>query len=906
MSAEIDPLAKQKQAEKELKRYRDHLEDLVIERTAELRAANQQLQREIAERKLAEAERERLLIAEREQRLLAETMQEVILALASQTNHAAVLNEILRQTQRIVQYNTANITLLQDDLMRVAFWQGYEAFNTEEFVANLTQTLVDFPLERSVTQSRIPLVIHDTQQQPGWVMLAETAWIRSYLIVPICLQDQVLGLLRLGANTPGKFSIEDAQRLQALAHAAAIALENARLHAETETRLREQMALREAGAVISSTLDLTTVLNYIIEQMGRAIDATSAYISGYNPDFSWTVLAEYYGPEASVAEKGGSDLGVTYSAPEDDPEYLNFLRAGRIEVLHPDGPNIHEITRDQLQQYGAQSALLIPLRINGELIAFADLWESRYRREFTQAEINLCQTIAQQAAMAIHNAQLYQQTQRQARQMEQILHSVRAGILLLDADRRVKLANTAGQNYLAVLAGVEVGQVLSHLGGRPLADVLVFLPPGQSHELTPVGVSNPLFHVYANPVVAGQVETEGWVMVVRDVTDERDIQKRMQQQEKLAAVGQLAAGIAHDFNNILTSIIGFAELARYSSNLPLTVYDDLGHIVQQGQRAAHLVRQILDFARKNMIARRTIDLGQLLAETVKFLERTIPEDIQLDLKIEPNQAGYSLNADPTQLQQALTNLAVNAADAMPTGGILKFNLLRFTLVKGQYPLYPELHPGDWLALTVSDTGVGMSAEVQKHLFEPFFTTKEVGQGTGLGLAQVEGIIKQHEGYIQVGSRVGQGTIFTLYFPALASSLPAETPTPMSQGSQQQGQGKLILLVEDNQSVREVVQAMLTSLGYEVLVASNGRSALQIYEQSQARITLVITDITMPEMGGLALAEALRLKNPAVKILAMSGYPLKMATRELSAQGIVGWLQKPLSFDQLAQRLKQVL
>lgn len=905
-------ITEQKQAKEELQRYRDHLEDLVIERTAGLRAANQQLRREIVERQQAEAERERLLATEREQRLRAETMQEVVLALISQTSRTAVLDEILRQAQRIVQYSTANITLLQNQIMRVAFWQGYEAFNAEAFVANLIQRVSDFPLERSVIQSRTPLVIFDTDQEPDWVKQVETAWIRSYLIVPICLQNETLGLLRLGSDTPHKFSLEDVRRLQPLANAAAVALENARLYAETQQRLKEQTALRQAGAIISSTLDLSGVLNLIAEQMSRAIEATSAYISVYNPDSSWTVLAEYYGPEASEREKEASDLGVTYFSPKDEPTHLDVLLAGQIEIFHRDDPNTPKSIQNHLQQFDAQSSLLIPLRFGNELVAFADLWESRRRREFTPDEITLCQGIAQQAAIAIEHARLYaktqklyEETQKQARQLDQVLSTIISGIILLDSNYRIKMVNPAGLNYLLLLSGGKVNQTCTHLGGRPLAEFLTAPQQGLNHEVTPEGLFRPIFEVYARPILTGP-EAEGWVMMVRDVTEQRDTQKRMQQQEKLAAVGQLAAGIAHDFNNILTSVIGFAELARNAPDVPAPVIQDLGHIVQQGQRAARLVRQILDFARKNIVAKRLIDLRVLLEEVVSFLQRTIPETIRLELTIEPHESGYTLNADSNQLQQALTNLTVNAADAMPGGGLLKFSLASLTLTLNSNLPCPEMTPGEWLVLTVADSGVGMSPEVQKHLFEPFFTTKEVGQGTGLGLAQVEGIVKQHEGCIQVESQVGKGTTFTLYFPALPSPQSAIFyPKPLAKGTQL-GQGKVILLVEDNQAVLEVVEAMLKDLGHRVLTATNGRRAFEIYEEYQNNIALVITDLTMPEMGGLALAEALYSKNRAVKILGMTGYPLKEKNEDLLAQGIVGWLQKPLTLEHLARQLERVL
>jgi PAS domain S-box-containing protein len=523
--------------------------------------------------------------------------------------------------------------------------------------------------------------------------------------------------------------------------------------------------------------------------------------------------------------------------------------------------------------------------------------------ELSAANQKLQQEIVDRQRAEAEREQLYQQTQKQAEQLEQILNAVQAGIILLDNEYRIKAVNSTAQICLPILTNVDLGQPCTHLGGHPLSEFLSELPPGGYYEVTPEGESRPIFEVKMRPVIAAP-EAAGWVLVARDVTDQRDIQKRAQEQEKLAAVGQLAAGIAHDFNNILTSIIGFAELARYEANVPVSVQTDLNHVVQQGKRAANLVRQILDFARKNITSKRPLEFNGFLADVVRLLERTIPETIRLELEIESVQETFTLNADATQLQQVLTNLAVNAADAMPSGGLLKFRLSRFTLQPGQWPPCPGLAPGDWLVLTIMDTGTGISAKDLPHIFEPFFTTKEVGQGTGLGLAQVDGIIKQHDGYINVESKVGKGTTFTLYLPlfqAKRSSLFEVNPrTKFS------GRGETLLLVEDDPAVLEVTQAMLKGLGYQVLTASNGLVALDIYDRHRDQIAVVITDLTMPNMGGLALAEALQAKNREIKILAMTGYPLKIGTGALRANGISGWLQKPLSLEQLAKKLDQVL
>ncbi len=379
-------------------------------------------------------------------------------------------------------------------------------------------------------------------------------------------------------------------------------------------------------------------------------------------------------------------------------------------------------------------------------------------------------------------------------------------------------------------------------------------------------------------------------------------QGQILQQERLAAVGQLAAGIAHDFNNILTSILGFAELLRMSPDTLEPARLDLGRIVAQSQRAARLVRQILDFSRKSIRRPQQLDLVLFFEETFHFLKRTIPENIYLNLEAEPDEC--LVDADSTQFQQVLTNLAVNARDAMPEGGTLSLRLSCFNLKPGESPPYPELSPGEWVLFSVSDTGTGIPAEVLPHIFEPFFTTKEVGQGTGLGLAQVYGIIRQHEGYIDVASQAGQGTTFTIYLPAMVAK--EKTATAEITTDIPRGHGETVLLVEDEPTVLATGQAMLEYLGYRVLTAVNGQEALAVYAKYKTEIALVITDMVMPELDGAALFQALQIQNPEIKVLLTTGYPLGEEALKVMVQGREEWLQKPLTMAQLAQVVSQAL
>ena len=407
--------------------------------------------------------------------------------------------------------------------------------------------------------------------------------------------------------------------------------------------------------------------------------------------------------------------------------------------------------------------------------------------------------------------------------------------------------------------------------------------------------------VNTTPVFSPDKESPRLVYTIfEDITERRHMERQVRQQERLAAVGQLSAGIAHDFNNLLTAIIGYAELLQLRPEL--AEEPALDHIVEQGERAAQLTRQILDFSRQSSRNPRPLDLAAYMKQALDFVERTIPEKVRVHL--EAGESNYIVNADPTQLQQVLTNLALNARDAMPNGGDLTFSLSRFHLDPGTWTPALDLTPGSYVVLRVSDTGMGVPAEVLPHLFEPFFSTKEPGKGTGLGLAQVYGIVKQHEGEITVESQSGRGTTFNIYLPAIEGAPRSAEAEGIS--ALPKGQGQTLLLVEDNPRVQEVTQAMLEQLNYQVITAGNGEEALAIFRQRQKEISLIISDAVMPKMDGLQLVTALAAEFPDIRVLMISGYQPSSDWNELSRQHVVAWLQKPPSMRELAEVLSQAV
>ena len=351
------------------------------------------------------------------------------------------------------------------------------------------------------------------------------------------------------------------------------------------------------------------------------------------------------------------------------------------------------------------------------------------------------------------------------------------------------------------------------------------------------------------------------------MTAERDAQQHTAQHERLAAVGRLAAGIAHDFNNLLTVVIGYAEFMQERADLPKSVQNDLGIIVEQGRRGAHLVRQILGFGHQSRHQPTPFDLFPMLQEIGTILQHTLSESMHIVLDSVPGE--YLIDADVGQFQQLLTNLALNARDAMPAGGELRFHLSHLILPPGEAPPSPAMPPGRWVVLAVSDTGKGMPPEVLHHIFEPFFTTKEKGHGAGLGLAQVYGIMQQHQGYITVQSQPGRGTTFTLYLPALMQPVDAEGGAISA--DMPQGQGETVLLVEDTPQVLMLLRLMLERLCYRVLTATDGQEALRVYERHGNAIALVIADLVMPKVGGVSLFQALRKRAPGIKVVILTGY-----------------------------------
>jgi PAS domain S-box-containing protein len=407
-----------------------------------------------------------------------------------------------------------------------------------------------------------------------------------------------------------------------------------------------------------------------------------------------------------------------------------------------------------------------------------------------------------------------------------------------------------------------------------------------------------------SPVLGEDGELLQFVGVQTDVTERRELEAQLRQAQKLEAVGQLAAGIAHDFNNLLSVVLGYSICIaeQLPTNDPLR--EDIEEVRRAGDRATHLVRQLLAFSRGQLLEPQVLDLGELVLEMESLLQRLLGANVALSLF--PVNGVGRVEADPTQLEQIVMNLAVNARDAMPDGGKLSIEVTDVELDAAYAALHAGVTPGPYVMLAITDSGTGMTRATRERIFEPFFTTKGVGKGTGLGLATVFGIVKQSRGHIGVSSELGSGSTFKVYLPRVDdATVPTRPSAPSPERLALRG-NETILLVEDDEQLRVMACMILRRQGYKVLDAQNGGEAFLICEQHAATIDLLVSDLVMPRMNGRQLAERLATLRPKMKVLFMSGYAENAVVHQGVLDAGVAFLQKPITPSSLLKRVRQLL
>lgn len=390
-------------------------------------------------------------------------------------------------------------------------------------------------------------------------------------------------------------------------------------------------------------------------------------------------------------------------------------------------------------------------------------------------------------------------------------------------------------------------------------------------------------------------------VIVEDVTERLKLERQLVQAQKFEAIGQLAGGIAHDFNNMIGAIIGWADLGIEAADPGSRGHRHFEKIRQQADRAAALTKQLLAFARRQILEPRTIDLNQVAVETLSLLENVIGSNIEIRASLAPDLA--VVRADPVQIEQVLMNLCINARDAMPDGGSLMVETCNVSLDRDFCAVQPQAREGNYAVLVVTDTGTGMERATLDRIFEPFFTTKELGKGTGLGLATVYGIVTQHGGFMQVHSEVGEGTTFRAYFPVSTELPKAEKPSdaaPMERG------WETILIAEDHEALRQAAQETLAGLGYEVITAVDGEEAVCKFRENRERIHLALLDVVLPKLSGTEVSARIREENPELPVILCTGYSPDISQLDRARRCGLPILQKPYSPRELARRVREAL
>lgn len=493
--------------------------------------------------------------------------------------------------------------------------------------------------------------------------------------------------------------------------------------------------------------------------------------------------------------------------------------------------------------------------------------------------------------------------------------SVEDAIWVMDMNRRITRCNKSTTRIF----GKGMDQILdrlcceiAHNGKNPLPtcpfNTMISTRQRAWMELQ---IESRWFKVSVDPVFSEKGDITGAVHIVSDITSMKEavaerelLEQKLGQSQKMEAIGHLAGGIAHDFNNLLTPIMGYAEMAAsdISPNDPIS--SKLAGILSAAHKAKGLTQQLLSFSRRKSADTEILDLNEVILSLNDILRRTIKESIRIELGLTPDAP--CINGDRTQLEQILINLTVNAQDAMGGDpGKIRIETCEVAMEGENARLYPGMIPGSYVLLSFSDSGSGMPQEVLDHIFEPFFTTKTSGHGTGLGLATVYGIVKQHNAFIGVNSRVGEGTTFTLYFPQVARSCEQPANQQIAVTGKRIGEGE-VMLVEDNEMVRTMVHQMLLKMGYRVTVFSNPLEALGQAKESSRSTDLLVSDIVMPDMSGPELYEQLLLLMPDMKVIFISGYPINPSLRGGKLEDEITYLQKPFTAEALMERIRQIL
>ncbi|MBF8258829.1 MAG: multi-sensor hybrid histidine kinase [Actinobacteria bacterium] len=680
---------------------------------------------------------------------------------------------------------------------------------------------------------------------------------------------------------------------------------------KTEEQLRKilswESALRKTNEKILSGIDFKEVFEI-------ACDAIMEM--GYR--MCWIGLAEPDQTVRPIASRGFDEgyLETIRVRWDESPEGRGptgiAIRTGRLYVMQDlQGENLYAPWREAALQRGYHSSAAIPLKLSEEdLIGCLTIYSER-KDAFGPEEVHNLETFGQQCTIALMSARRLEELRDTTRRLAFHIEQLPMGYIVWDGEFRVLEWNPAAERIFGWKANEAIGKNAYELiiakEARPRFE------RGWSKLLKGDESS---YSLNANIRKDGKIITCEWfnallrdasgnvsgvLSMVHDVTEKTELEKQLRVSQKMESVGTLAGGIAHDFNNSLTGIIGFGELLRMRMAGDEQALHDLDEILRCAERAATLTRQLLTFARRQFMEPVNLNVSTLVADLMKLIGKVVGEHIEVKTSLENNIP--TIHVDRGQIEQVVMNLCLNSRDAMPEGGRLTVETEDVVLEEEYVRHNAYMRTGRYALLTVSDTGVGMDEKTRERVFDPFFTTKRPDKGTGLGLAMVYGIVKQHGGFIHLYSEPGKGTAFKVYFPAIEAQ-PDAVPEKRREEILRGGM-ETILLAEDEEAIRALVERTLKELGYTVLVASNGEEAIELFRQNK-EIALAVLDVVMPRKGGMEAFKEMHKANPNLKVIFMSGYAINAIHDSFVLIAGMPFLQKPFGPTILARKIREVL
>jgi len=683
-------------------------------------------------------------------------------------------------------------------------------------------------------------------------------------------------------------------------------VEVARLRQEkaaADRRLARLRGLARLSGVIASSLDLDQVLSEIARAAAQLMEAPAVGL-WVADEAARTLEPRAFSDEHLAATYARRQIGFDEGLP-------GWVAAHRQAVVVPDVfADGRILAVDWFRQHKLRSAYVVPIVHQDALLGVLAL-NGQAPFDLDPEDRELLESFVGQAALAIRNARLYEEARGARDFLRSIAEHSPAGIVTTDVRGRITYWSPRAEELLGYRPDEVLGRPVAGLqrGGRETARALMRRLRAEDrireHEAEILArdgrwvecrFSLALLRDSAGAVI-------GTLAILEDTSERKRLEAQLRQAQKMEAIGRLAGGIAHDFNNLLAVIMGHSDLIKGVLRKGDALAHDVEQIRRASERAATLTRQLLAFSRRQFLQTQVIDVNTLVGNLATMLRRLIGEDVQLELRLDPDAGRVS--ADPGQLEQVVMNLMVNARDAMPKGGRVILETAPAVLDQAFVVAHPGSTTGAHVRLSIHDTGSGMGPDVLSHLFEPFFTTKEPGRGTGLGLSTVYGIVKQHRGYIDVQSEPGRGSTFGVYLPRVdTKSAPSERPVPRERLTP--GGRETVLFVEDEVALRDLMHRVLAKGGYTVLAAGDGLEALALVEAHPGRVDLVVTDVVMPRMSGPELASRIRARDPRVRLLYVSGYTADQLRPQTDLGADATLLPKPFTSDGLLRKVREVL